>query len=65
VTIFGGDGKVAKSILAMQLCVCTVANKEWLGKTPAQGPVIYLSEEDDLDELNRRFQAMPRTTASN
>lgn len=58
VTLLGGDDKVGKSIIAMQLAVASVANREWVGKLPLQGPVVYLSAEDDTDELNRRFEAI-------
>jgi DNA repair protein RadA/Sms len=56
VTLFGGDGKVGKSKLAMQLCVATAAELEWLGMKPAPGPVIYVGAEDDVDKFHRQFQ---------
>jgi RecA-family ATPase len=55
VTILGGDGGVGKSIVAKQLGVATAAGKPWLGTSPEQGSVVYLSAEDDLDELHRRL----------
>jgi RecA-family ATPase len=55
VTLLGGDGGTGKSIVAKQLGVATAAGKPWLGTSPEQGPVIYLSAEDDLDELHRRL----------
>jgi len=56
VTLFGGDGAVGKSTLAEQLGVATAAGKPWLGTSPQSGPVVYVSAEDDLDELNRRLE---------
>jgi DNA repair protein RadA/Sms len=61
VTLLGGDGGVGKSILAMQLGVATAAGKPWLGLTPKFGPVVYLSAEDDQDELHRRLEAIAAT----
>src|SRR5258708_1540120 len=56
VTMLAGDGGVGKTILALQLAVATVAGKPWLGLTPEFGPVVYLSAEDDVDELHRRLE---------
>lgn len=55
VTLLGGDGGVGKSTAALQLCVATVTGKLWLGRTPRQGPALYLSSEDDEGELHRRL----------
>ena len=56
VTELGGDGGVGKSTVAKQLAVATAAGKPWLGTSPEPGPVVYLSAEDDLDELHRRLE---------
>jgi len=56
VTLLGGDGSVGKSTLAEQLGVATAAGKPWLGTSPQPGSVVYLSAEDDLDELHRRLE---------
>lgn len=58
VTILSGDGGTGKSTLAMQLAVCTVLGRPWLGMPVEKGPVIYVAAEDDLDELHRRFAAI-------
>jgi len=55
VTILGGDGDTGKSLLGLQLGVATVAGKDWIGTFPVCGPAIYLSAEDDLDEIHRRL----------
>ncbi len=54
VTMLGGDGGVGKSLLALQLAFSTAAAVPWIGRHPATGPTIYISAEDDRDELHRR-----------
>ena len=54
VTMLGGDGGVGKSLLALQLAVSTAAADQWIGMHPASGKTIYISAEDDRDELHRR-----------
>ena len=58
VTQISGDGGLGKSTLALQLAVASVTGREWLGRTVARGPVISLAAEDDLDELQRRVDAI-------
>lgn len=55
VTLLGGDGGVGKSTLALQLCCATVAGLDWLGFKPRLGRALYISCEDDRDELHRRL----------
>ena len=55
VTLFSGDGGTGKSLLALQLAVAVVAQTAWIGKTANIGRVIFLSAEDDDDELHRRL----------
>jgi hypothetical protein len=54
VTSLMGDGGTGKSLLAHQLAVAMTAGCTWLGMEVKQGPVIYLSAEDDKEELHRR-----------
>ncbi|TNC74373.1 hypothetical protein FHG71_02930 [Rubellimicrobium roseum] len=54
VTLFSGDGGTGKSLLAHQLGIAVASGCGWLGMDVAQGRVIYLSAEDDDDELHRR-----------
>lgn len=54
VTMLGGDGGVGKSLLALQLAVSSAAGRAWIGHHPAQGPAMYISAEDDRDEMHRR-----------
>ena len=55
VTLLGGDGGTGKSLLALQLAVAVAAGLPWVGRTVAGGSVIYVSAEDDKDELHRRL----------
>ncbi|NOD46390.1 AAA family ATPase [Ruegeria sp. HKCCD5849] len=55
VTMLGGDGGVGKSLLALQLAVSTSLGRPWMGMDAGSGPVLYLSAEDDTDELHRRL----------
>lgn len=55
VTLFGGDGGTGKSLVALQLGVAVVMGAPWLGLATSTGPVIFVSAEDDMDELHRRL----------
>lgn len=55
VTLFGGDGGTGKSLLALQLAVAVATGGGWIGKGVSEGRVIYMSAEDDDDELQRRL----------
>ncbi|MDW9618314.1 AAA family ATPase [Sinorhizobium meliloti] len=52
-----GDGGVGKTLLALQLAVATAsANLQWLGfGILHHGPVLFLSAEDDRDEVHIRL----------
>ena len=54
VTLLSGDGGTGKSLLALQLAISTVTGTPWIGKPGQQGRVIFMSAEDDTDELHRR-----------
>ncbi len=58
VTLFNGDGGTGKSYCAMQLGVAVAADRPWLGIPVKAGPAVYLSAEDDMDELHRRLAAI-------
>ncbi|MEM9902289.1 MAG: bifunctional DNA primase/polymerase, partial [Pseudomonadota bacterium] len=62
VTLFSGDGGTGKSLLALQLAIAVVAGTGWIGKAVARGRAIYLSAEDDADELHRRIADILRAT---
>lgn len=56
VTTLDGDGGLGKSTIGMQLCVAAVSGRSWLGQQVQRGPAIYLSSEDDADEVHRRLE---------
>ena len=60
VTLFSGDGGTGKSLLALQLAVGVAAGRGWIGKAASEGSVIYMSAEDDDDELHRRLEDILR-----
>lgn len=55
-----GAGGVGKSLLGQQLATCIAQGLPFLGVDTAQGPAIYLTAEDDADELRRRQRAICR-----
>lgn len=58
VTLLQGDGGAGKSLLALQLAASTVLGRAWLGQEVRRGNVLYLSAEDDRDEVHRRLEAI-------
>lgn len=54
VTLLGGDGGTGKSLLALQLAVASALGKSWIGQSVKPGHAVYVSAEDDQDELHRR-----------
>jgi len=60
VALLGGDGAAGKSLLALQLGIACTTGTPWIGLEVNQGPVIYFSAEDDLDELTRRMNRICR-----
>ncbi len=60
VTLLSGDGGTGKSLLALQLAVAVAGKTGWIGKPVSNGRVIFLSAEDDDEELHRRLQDILR-----
>jgi len=58
VTLLSGEGSIGKSILLMQLLGATVRGELWLGSVPERGPVLYLSAEEEDNEVRHRMQAV-------
>jgi RecA-family ATPase len=62
VTLLSGEGAVGKSILALQLAVCTALNAvsdhdhDWIGLLPKGGPAMVVSCEEDQNEMLRRLE---------
>jgi len=58
VTLMGGDGGTGKSLMALQLAVSTALGRQWLGLKVTAGRAVYISAEDDRDELHRRLRGI-------
>jgi RecA-family ATPase len=55
VTILSGDGATGKSLLGLQLAVATATACEWIGTAPEPGKVLFVSAEDEIEEIHRRL----------
>jgi len=62
VTLLSCDGGTGKSLRALQLAIAVAACTRWIGKAVARGRMIYLSAEDDDEELHRRIDDILRAT---
>ncbi len=61
VTLLHGDGGVAKSLLALALCVAVSgSSKRWLGREVENGSALYLDFELDAEEQARRVYQLCR-----
>src|SRR5215203_393169 len=61
VTLLHGDGGVAKSLIALSLCVAISGGFErWLGRDVESGAVLYLDFELDAEEQVRRVYQLCR-----
>lgn len=54
VTLFTGPGAVGKSLLAQQICSAIAAGRSTIGLALDRAPAIYLTCEDDPDQLHWR-----------
>ncbi|WP_298196589.1 AAA family ATPase [Novosphingobium sp.] len=57
-TMLTGEGGVGKSLLAQQLATCIAIGVPFLGMETRQSPAMYISCEDDAEELFRRQWAI-------
>jgi RecA-family ATPase len=64
VTLLSGEGAIGKSLLLMQLSGAVVLGKEWIGTLPEQGAALYMSCEEDDDEVRRRMEDVARCLKS-
>ena len=55
VTLLSGDGATGKSLLALQLAVAVATGGHWIGLKPEPGSALYVSAEDEIEELHRRL----------
>ena len=58
VTLLNGDGGTGKSQLALQLAVATVARTLWIGRPAKQGGALFVTAEDEMDEVHRRLASI-------
>lgn len=58
VTLLGGDGGTGKSLLALQLAVAVGTDTAWIGRDVTRGPALFVSAEDDADEIHRRAESV-------
>jgi RecA-family ATPase len=58
VTLISGDGGVGKSLLMLQGCVSVASGRDWVGLLPEEGAAVYVSAEDDIDEIHRRLHSI-------
>jgi RecA-family ATPase len=63
VTMVSGDGASGKTTIALQLVVATVRGTDWLGSmVDHPGPAVFMTAEEDEDELHRRLDAIAMHT---
>jgi RecA-family ATPase len=62
VTLLYGDGGTGKSLLALQLCASTALRTTWLGLPVAGGRSLFVTAEDEKDEIHRRLEDIARST---
>ncbi|MFM9859730.1 AAA family ATPase, partial [Pseudoxanthobacter sp. M-2] len=61
VTMLNGDGGTGKSLIALQLAVSAVLGVPWIGIDVEDfGPAIFLTAEDEIDEVHRRLVDVAR-----
>jgi RecA-family ATPase len=59
VTLLSGDGAAGKTTIVLQLAVGTVRTGDWLGAVIDEvGPAIFITAEEDDDEVHRRLAAI-------
>jgi RecA-family ATPase len=58
VTLLSGDGAAGKTTLGLQLAAARALARDWIGTVPVPGRTLFLSAEDDADEMHRRLDAI-------
>lgn len=58
VTLLSGDGATGKSLLALQAAVAVVTGGLWIGFKLEVGRALFVSAEDEIEELHRRLARM-------
>jgi RecA-family ATPase len=62
VTLLSGDGGIGKSTIALQLCTSAAARLDWFGMEVRHGAALYISCEDDIDEVHYRLEQIKAQT---
>lgn len=57
-TLLTGAGAAGKSLATQQMCTCVALGLPFLGVETRQSPALYITCEDDLEELHRRQDAI-------
>ena len=57
-TLLTGAGAAGKSLATQQMCTCVAMGLPFLGIPVKQAPALYITCEDDLEELHRRQEAI-------
>lgn len=60
VTLLGGDGGTGKSLLALQLAATMATGGTWMGRRLDPRNALYITAEDERDEVHRRLDAIGR-----
>lgn len=55
VTLLSGDGGTGKSLVTLQLAAAVALGRKWLGRSVSSGQALFISAEDDEEELHRRI----------
>jgi RecA-family ATPase len=62
-TLLTGDGGTGKTTVALQLAVNMRTDGDWLGMRVAQGPVVFVTSEDDRKDVNLSLRAILKAEA--
>lgn len=61
VTLLYGDGGTGKSLLSLQLAFACATGTKWLGMTVARGAALFVTAEDEDEEIHRRLGSIAGT----
>jgi len=64
VTMLSGDGGTGKSLIILQLGAAIATGTDWLGVPVTRGVVLFLTAEDEMEEMHRRIAAIARGSST-